>query len=60
MLGLAGDIGAYMRSWGFIEQELKRSAVIYGPGNHECYCWQKRAPAARPCISASGAIQLFP
>ena len=42
VLVLAGDIGTYMKGWGFIEQELKRSPVIYVPGNHEYYCWQTR------------------
>ena len=42
VLVLAGDIGTYMKGWGFIEQELKRSPVIYVPGNHEYYSWQTR------------------
>ena len=42
VLVLAGDIGTYMKAWSFIEQELKHSAVIYVPGNHEYYSWQTR------------------
>ena len=42
VLVLAGDIGTYMNGWSFIEQELRRSPVIYVPGNHEYYSWQKR------------------
>ena len=42
VLVLAGDIGTYMNAWSFIEQELKRSPVIYVPGNHEYYSWQTR------------------
>ncbi len=42
VLVLAGDIGTYMRAWSFIEQELRRSPVIYVPGNHEYYSWQSR------------------
>ena len=42
LLVLAGDIGAYMNAWGFIEEELRRSPVIYVPGNHEYYSWQTR------------------
>ena len=42
VLVLAGDIGTYMDAWPFIEQELRRSPVIYVPGNHEYYCWQSR------------------
>ena len=40
MLVLAGDIGTYMNAWSFIERELRRSPVIYVPGNHEYYSWQ--------------------
>ena len=42
VLVLAGDIGTYMNAWGFIEEELRRSPVIYVPGNHEYYSWQTR------------------
>ena len=42
VLVLAGDIGTYMQAWSFIEQELRRSPVIYVPGNHEYYSWQTR------------------
>ena len=42
MLVLAGDIGTYMKAWGFVEEELRRSPVIYVPGNHEYYSWQTR------------------
>ena len=42
VLVLAGDIGTYMNAWSFIEQELRRSPVIYVPGNHEYYSWQTR------------------
>ena len=42
VLVLAGDIGTYMTAWSFIEQELRRSPVIYVPGNHEYYSWQTR------------------
>lgn len=42
LLVLAGDIGTYMNAWSFIEQELRRSPVIYVPGNHEYYCRQTR------------------
>ena len=42
LLVLAGDIGTYMGAWAFIEQELRRSPVIYVPGNHEYYSWQTR------------------
>ena len=42
VLVLAGDIGTYMDAWPFIEQELRRSPVIYVPGNHEYYSWQSR------------------
>ena len=42
VLVLAGDIGTYMRAWSFIEQELRRSPVIYVPGNHEYYSWQTK------------------
>ena len=42
VLILAGDIGTYMGTWAFIEQELKRSPVIYVPGNHEYDSWQTR------------------
>ena len=41
-LVLAGDIGTYMQAWSFIEQELRRSPVIYVPGNHEYRSWQTR------------------
>ena len=39
---LAGDIGTYVCAWPFIEEQLRRSPVIYVPGNHEYYCWQTR------------------
>ena len=42
VLVLAGDIGTYKNAWSFIEQELRRSPVIYVPGNHEYYSWQTR------------------
>lgn len=42
VLVLAGDIGTYMKAWPFIEQELRRSPVIYVPGNHEYYSWLTR------------------
>ena len=42
VLVLAGDIGTYMNAWGFIEEELRRTPVIYVPGNHEYYSWQTR------------------
>ena len=45
VLVLAGDIGTYMNAWSFIEEELRRSPVIYVPGNHEYYSGQ-----ARECI----------
>ncbi len=40
VLVLAGDIGTHTKAWSFIAQELKRSPVIYVPGNHEYYSWQ--------------------
>ena len=42
VLVLAGDIGTYVNAWSFVEQELRRSPVIYVPGNHEYYSWQTR------------------
>ncbi|MCY4477376.1 MAG: hypothetical protein OXC70_05250 [Gammaproteobacteria bacterium] len=42
VLVLASDIGTHMRAWSFFEQELRRSPVIYVPGNHEYYSWQTR------------------
>ncbi|MCY4477353.1 MAG: metallophosphoesterase [Gammaproteobacteria bacterium] len=42
VLVLAGDIGTYVNAWSFVEQELRRSPVIYVPGNHEYYTWQTR------------------
>ena len=42
VLVLAGDIATYLDAWSFIEQELRRSPVIYVPGNHEYYSWQTR------------------
>ena len=42
VLVLAGDIGTHVNAWGFIEEELRRSPVIYVPGNHEYYSWQTR------------------
>ncbi|MCY3988204.1 MAG: metallophosphoesterase [Gammaproteobacteria bacterium] len=42
VLVLAGDIGTHMNAWPFIERELRRSPVIYVPGNHEYYSWQTR------------------
>lgn len=42
VLVLAGDIGTHLNAWRFIERELRRSPVIYVPGNHEYYSWQTR------------------
>ena len=42
VLVLAGDIGTHMNAWPFIERELRRSPVIYVPGNHEYYSGQTR------------------
>ena len=42
LLVLAGDIGTYMNAWPFIEDELRRSPVIYVPGNHEYYSGETR------------------
>ena len=42
VLVLAGDIGTHLNAWPFIERELRRSPVIYVPGNHEYYSWQAR------------------
>ena len=42
LLVLAGDIGSYVNAWGFIEEELMRSPVIYVPGNHDYYSLQTR------------------
>ena len=56
VLVLAGDIGTYMNAWSFIEQELRRSPVVYVPGNHEYRSW--RASSASPLSAArcSGVV----
>ena len=35
LLMLADEIGIYINAWGFIEEKIWRSPVIYVPGNHE-------------------------
>ncbi len=37
-----------------------RLRVLTALRSHAACRWQKRAPAARPCISASVATELFP
>ena len=40
LLVLAGDIGVFDSAQAFIERELRRSPVLYVPGNHEYYSHQ--------------------
>ena len=43
VLVLAGDIGRHMQAREFVLRELRRSPVVYVPGNHEYYSMQRRA-----------------
>ena len=43
LLILAGDIGVGTKARNFIEMELETSPVVYVPGNHEYYHYDKRS-----------------
>ena len=58
VLVLAGDIGTYMQAWSFIEQELRRSPVIYVPGNHEYYSCRPESMSIRRGAARHGRIPI--